>query len=133
MPQLANLVLTDRAATPVAHTFKPENISGGVGSLAESSGVPIGNNRVTISLTRTKDTGRYKPVLRMTFPVVQNETINGVTRPTVVRTAYADVSFSFDPSSTTQERKDVVGMVQTALLPAATVVNSVIVDLEGIY
>jgi hypothetical protein len=51
----------------------------------------------------------------------------------VVRTAYADVSFSFDPSSTTQERKDVVGMVQTALLPAATVVNSVIVDLEGIY
>jgi hypothetical protein len=132
MPQLQNLVLTDRAATPVDHTFTPRDITDGVGAVVESSGVPIGDKRVTVSLNRT-GTNRYKPQVRFTFPVVQTETINGVSRPTVVRTAYADLTFNFDQSSTEQERKDAVGMVQSALDASETLTNDLLVKLEGIY
>jgi len=133
MPQLQNLVLTDRAATPVAHTFAPLEITNGVAAVAESSGIPLGNNRVTLSLTRTKDNGRYKPSLKFTFPVVQTETINGVSRPVAVRTAYCDMTFTFDPSSTTQERKDVVGMVQSSLDASKQLTNDLIVGLQAVY
>jgi len=133
MSQLTSVVINDRAPTPVAHTFTPEGITNGVASLVESSGVPIGNNRITASLTKTKDNGRYKPSLRFTFPVVQNETINGVVRPAVVRTAYAEVTFTFDPSSSTVERRDVVGMVQNALSANLALFNDLLVKLEPVF
>jgi hypothetical protein len=132
MPQLQSLVLTDRAATPVDHTYTPRDISGGVGAVVESTGVPIGDRRFTISLSRTAQ-NRYKPSLKLTLPVVQDETINGVTRPTVVRTAYVEVNFSFDQTSSEQERKDAVGLIQSALDSDASLVNDTVVKLEGVY
>jgi len=131
MPQLANLVLTDRAATPVNHTFTPLDIQSGVGVVVESTGVPIGDRRFSVSLNKTSQ-NRYKPSIRLTIPVVQDATVNGVTKPTVVRTAYADLTFNFDSSSTEQERKDVVGMLQSAL-DSAKWVNDVAVKLQGVY
>jgi hypothetical protein len=133
MPQLQNLVLTDRAATPVNHTFTPLDITNGVGSVVESTGVPVGNNRVQLSLTRTKDSGRYKAVLKFTFPIVQTQTINGVSTPVVVRTAYSELNFFFDPASTTQERKDAVGMVQSALDSSKPLTNDLLTLLQGVY
>lgn len=131
MPQLANLVLTDRAATPVAHTFIPEDIVNGVGALVESTGVPIGESRVTITMKRTSD--RRKPEFRLSVPIVQNETVNGVTKPVVVRTSYVDVKFNFDATSSEQERKDVVGMTETALKAATALTNDVFVKLQNVY
>lgn len=132
MPQLQNLVLTDRAATPVNHTFTPLDIQNGLGSVVESSGVPIGNNRVQIALNKTS-TGRYKGVLKFQFPIVQTQTIDGVSTPVVVRTSYADLTFTFDPTSTTQERKDAVGMVMSALDASKVLVNDTLISLQGIY
>lgn len=132
MPQMQNLVLTDRAATPVAHTFTPRSISGNVGEVVESTGVPVGNPRATISLTKTTS-GRYKATFKLEVPAVQNETINGVTRPVVVRKAYANLEVSFDETSTTQERNNVMGMLQTALMADKALVHEVFVDLEGVY
>lgn len=131
MPQLQNLVLTDRKATPVAHTFTPFDIKGGVGTVVEATGVPVGNNRFTASVRRT-DT-RYKAQLQLVMPVVQNETVNGITTPKVVRTAYADVTFTFDQTSSDQERKDLVGMLQSSLEPGKVLVNDVVVNLQGVY
>lgn len=131
MPQLTALVLKDREATPVNHTFVPENISEGVGALAESTGVPIGDARMTISVRKTTD--RRKPEFRLTIPVVQNETLNGVTRPVIVRTAYADVKFNFDAASSEQERKNLVGMVEEALKATNTMMNDVLVKLQNVY
>lgn len=131
MPQLANVVLTDRATTPVNHTYTPSDITNGVGTVIESTGVPVGDNRLTIALKKSAD--RCKPELRITLPVVQNQVVNGITTPVVVRTAYCNVSFSFDNTSTTQERKDCVGLIATALASSTTVVNDVIVNLQGIY
>lgn len=132
MPQLQNIVLTDRAATPVNHTYTPRDIVGGVAEVVESTGVPIGDNRFTVSLKETAQ-GRFKGVLKGQFPIVQNQTINGVTTPVVVRTSYCTMEFSFDKSSTEQERKDCVGLMQSSLDTSKTLVNDSIVKLQGIY
>lgn len=131
MPQLQNLVLTDRKATPVAHTFTPFDIKNGVGTVVEQTGVPVGNNRFTVSLRRTGN--RYKAQLQLVMPVTQNETINGITTPKVVRTAYADLSFTFDATSSDQERKDLVGMLQSSLDATKVLVNDSVVNLQGVY
>lgn len=133
MPQLNTLVLTDRKATPVAHTFIPRTLEGGVATVAEPTGSPIGDPRCTVSLGKPTAEGKYKPRVRMTFPVVQTQTVNGVSTPVVVRTAYVDLQFSFDGTSTESERNDVVGMLQSALEPAKSLVNDVVVKLQGVY
>lgn len=133
MPQLQNLVLKDRKTpTAIDHTFTPSDITGGVGEVVESTGTPIGNNRCTVSLKQTA-TGRYKGEVRLTIPVVQTQTINGVSSPVVVRTAYANVEFTFDKTSSEAERADIVGMMADALAPTKVLVNDTIVKLQGVY
>lgn len=132
MPQLSNLVLTDRATTPVNHTYTPVNIeANGVGILAESTGVPVGDARFTLQNRRAN--GRFKVQLKLSVPVVQTQTINGISTPVVVRTAYVDATFTFDSTSTEQERKDVVGLFQSSLDSSKTVVNDTLVKLQGVY
>lgn len=131
MPQMNNLVLTDRAATPVNHTFVPRDIVGAVATLTESTGVPIGDNRFSMSLNRT-NTGRTKVSVKLAVPIVQDQTINGITSPTVVRTGYAELTLSFDNTSTEQERKNVVGMFQSAL-DSGKWSNDVLTKLQAVY
>jgi hypothetical protein len=132
MPQLQNLVLTDRESTPVDHTFVPRDIRDGVGEVVESSGVPVGENRYTISLRKTPNS-RYKSTIKMVIPVVQNQVESGITTPVVVRTAYATVEFDFDSKSTTQERNNVVGMLASSLGASKVLVNDTVVNLQGVY
>lgn len=132
MPQLQNLVLTDRAATPVAHTFAPRSKDGGVAVVAESTGVPIGDPKFTLSTTKTAG-GRFKTVMKLSIPVVQTQTVNGVSTPVVVRTAYVDATFSFGNNSSLQERKDAVGLFSSALAPGAVLVNDVLTKCEGVW
>jgi hypothetical protein len=133
MPQLANLVLTDRKATPVAHTYTPRSIDGNVGMVAETTGTPIGDPRVTVSLGKPTAQGRYKPQVRYTFPVVQTQTINGVSTPVIVRTSYVELNFSFDQTSSEAERNDIVGMVQSSLDASKVLINDTVVKLQGVY
>jgi len=133
MPQLQNLILTDRAGTPVAHTFVPRDIVGNVGTVVESSSVPVGNNRFSISLRQTQPGGRYKATIQLAMPVVATQVVNGISTPVVARTAYADLTFTFEATSTLQERKDIVGMLMTALDPSKTLVNDVVTALQGVY
>lgn len=132
MPQLQNLVLTDRATTPVNHTFAPRDITGGVGAVVESSGVPVGDSRYTIGLRQTASK-KYVGTIRLAVPVVQNQTINGVTTPVVVRTGFADATFTFDSTSSEQERKDLVGMFASSLDTSKVLVNDTLVKLQGVY
>lgn len=132
MPQLQNLVLKDRASTPVDHTFTPRDITSGVATVIETSGVPVGNSKLSISL-RTTPQGRYKAELKLAIPTVVNETINGVVVPKVSRTAYADVTFTFDSTSSEAERNNLVGMLADALSTGKVLVNDTVVKLQGIY
>jgi hypothetical protein len=103
MPQLANVVLKDHAGTD--HTFIPRDVTGGVATTVLSTGVPIGEKTASFSVTRTA-TGKRKCLLKMALPVVQDVVVSGISKPTVVRTSYAEISFNFDPTSSTAERQD---------------------------
>lgn len=132
MPQLQSIVLTDRSTpTPVNRTFAPRDGADGVGTTANVSVTPIGAERFSVS---NKQTGtKFKGELRLVVPVVQTETINGVSRPVVVRTAYVTLLTSFDISSTEQERKDAIGMLQSSLDPTKILVNDALIKTEGVY
>lgn len=132
MPQLTNLVLTDRKTTPVAHTLIPVNIDkNGVAYVAESTGTPVADISLSISTRRVND--KIKSRLVLTVPVVQTETINGISKPKVVRSSVAAVDFTFSRESSEAERNDVVGMFADAFGTAKALVNDAIVKAQGIY
>ena len=133
MPQLQNLVLTDRATpTPVNHTYTPINIDPNqVGVVAETGAVPVGEPKFSIQNKRVN--GRFKVTLKLSVPIVQTQTISGISTPVVVRTSYVDATFTFDATSSEQERKDVVGLFESALAPSKVLVNDTLVKLQGIY
>lgn len=132
MAARANLVINDRATTPVAHTFSPDgDDTNGVHIFTEKTGVPAGDSRYTASLRRSN--GKYKANLKLSLPVVQTQTVNGVSAPVIVRTAYVELTATFDALSTDQERKDAIGLMANSLLPAQTQINSLLTGLENIW
>nr|APG77017.1 hypothetical protein [Beihai levi-like virus 25] len=131
MPQLQQLVLTDRADTPVSHTFTPVDIQQNVGTVSERTGSPVADPIYSISNRRSGD--NYKVTIKMSVPVVQNETVNGISRPVVVRSAYVQATFTFSKDSTEEERNNVVGMFADSFGTGKTLVNDTLVKLEGVY
>jgi len=127
-----NLVINDRAATPVAHTYSPDGDDlNGVHVFSEKTTVPAGNPRFTASLR--KSGGKYRGALRLAVPVVQTQTINGVSTPVVVRTAFIEVNTTFDALSSEQERADTVGLMANAMAASQTQMNDMLVKLSDIY
>lgn len=130
MPQLTTLVLTDGAATPANHSFAPRDTTNGVSTLIESTGVPVGDKRLSFALNRTQN-GRVKTTIKLAIPVLQDQVVNGISRPSVVRAGFADVTLSFDQTSSTQERKDVLAMLASALQNEFT--KAIAADLQSPY
>jgi len=133
MTQLQSLVLQDQAATPASHTFVPRDIIEGVGAVIETTGVPIGNSILTVSSKQSKTTGKWKGIVKIAVPIVATQVVNGVSTPVVVRTAYAEATFNFEPTSTLQERKDIVAFLRNSLATTAALTYDSIVSLNGIY
>lgn len=132
MPQLQNVVLKDRATTPVDHTFTPRDIRDGVGTVVETTGVPVGNSRLSVAL-RLTPSGSYKGTMKLAVPVVVNETINGVVVPKVARTSYANIELTFDATSAEAERNNLMGMLESAFKASTVLVNDTFVKLQGVY
>lgn len=127
-----NLVLTDRAATPVAHTFSPDgDDANGVHVFSEKTGVPAGYSRYTASLRQTN--GKFRAALKLAVPITQTQTVNGVSSPVIVRTSFGEVSLTFDALSSAQERADLIGMLADSLKTSQTQINDMIVNLSDIY
>lgn len=134
MAARANLVVKDRTTpTPADRTFTPDGDDPNkVHVFTEKTGVPAGNARYTAQLRRSK--GKYRPTLRLAVPIVQTQTINGVSSPVVVRTAYVELSATFDELSTAQERADAIGMLTNSCAPTGqTMINDLLVNLSDIY
>lgn len=112
MPQLNTIVLKDGAGADA--TYSPENIANGTATLVESTGVPIGENHLSITTAKLQ-TGRRKVTLKLTSPEVQDIVVAGISRPTIVRTAYAEATFSFDQTSNELERFDILSRMITLL------------------
>lgn len=131
MPQLAPVTVSDRAATPVDITYVPSTKEGDTAVFLASEGIPVGDKKLTVTLR--KSGGRVKAKLVFTDPVLVTETINGVARPSVDRSAFATLELSFAATSTAQERKDLVGKMASALDTSQTQLMGVLQDLEGMY
>lgn len=133
MATLQNVTLTDRTpVTPVVHTFVPRSADSlGVGVLVRTAGVPVGEEVLTVSMK--KSSSKFRGKLTLAIPVVATEVINGISRATVLRTAYARVEVDFDPSSTTQERTDLIGMLQDTFATTKTLIHKSFVDLETVW
>lgn len=134
MPAIANIVLTDRAATPVDHTFTfrdKDYINPGVGLFATETGVSASEAKLTLSKRATATKRKSKLVL--VVPTVVTETINGVDRIKVERYIRYNVECDADVNSTEQERQDANSMVMSALGGNSAVVDGVIVSGEGLW
>jgi len=129
MPQLNAIVVTDNVAAP--HTFSPVEINGGVALLVESTGVPVADRRLTLKTDRTQN-GRRKVTVKMQIPVVQDVTVNGISRPTVVRTAYAESTLSFDETSSTAERDQMFWMFLNAM-GNEDLTKKLVVNLQALF
>lgn len=127
MPAMTNIALTDREGTPVTHTFKPRSLKNDVAELVVDSGVPIGNERLTLSLR--KSGSYYKGEARLILPELATETINGVDRSTVVRTNSVRIEVQFAESSTRQERDNAIGLAYSLLADGRAMVDETFVDL----
>lgn len=124
MPSIQSIALVDRESTPVTHTFTPDGSASGVARVANKvSGIAVGAETLTIS--HRKGT-KSKTKLVLVVPQVQTQTINGVSSSVVVRTAIAELNFTFDLSSTLQERKNLMGMVETVCQTSKTLVNDTV-------
>lgn len=132
MPAFSSFTVNDRATTPVAHTFTPVMIdANGVASWKESSGVPVGEKYFTLSNKLSNGKYRVKAVLKC--PIVQTQTINGISSSIVVRTAYAELNLTFDQTSSLQERADAVGQLYNAMAASQTMMDGVLTGLGNIY
>jgi len=129
MPQLVPVVITDLQGD--THTFNPNGISNGVATLVQSTGVPIGDKRLSISSTRTQ-TGKLKSAIKMVVPVVQDVVSGGISRPTVVRTAYADITFTHDETSSTVER-DHTWQMLAAILASSSLIHDTVTGPSTLY
>jgi hypothetical protein len=129
MPNFTSLVLKDHAGADI--TFSPRDIVNNVATTVSSTGVPIGDKTASFSVTRTQS-GKRKVTLKIALPIVQDVTYAGVTKPTVVRTAYFDGTFTFDGTSSTVDRQDLLAAAK-AMLADSGQIQPLIVDLANPY
>lgn len=135
MAAFQNVVLTDRAATPVNHTFVPSGWEAkDVAAFIESAsgGVPEGSSRLTASVRKTPS-GNYKVVLKLDVPVLVTEVINGVSINKVDLVNRAEISFNLSGRSTTAQRANLAGMSESALKSTQALINDMIVNLASAY
>lgn len=134
MPAFQSLVLTDRQTTPVNHTLTPVGEPrDGVFTvaLADATGAAISEKSMSISARRVN--GKQKTMQKFTFPVIVNETINGVVTPRVARVGRITVTTEFEDTHTVAEKNDAIGMFASAYQTTKTLVHDTVVKGEGVW
>jgi len=132
MPAITSITVDDREDTPISHVYTPTAPDGSVRKWIVSDGVPMGDEKLSMSVTKTAS-NQHKVRIRMVDPIVVTETINAVDRYKVERAGFASLEFTFGNNSTTQERKNLVGKLANLLASSQTFVMDVCEDLEGMY
>lgn len=112
MPNMANTTLVGPGA--VNWVFKPRDNVGGVATFVKSNGVPLADVVLKIKPSRTTS-GRVRQDFNLSIPVVQDMVVAGVTKPTVVRTAYFNGTFTADAGSSTTERMEILELVDSLI------------------
>lgn len=106
MPIMTTVSLADGQATPVTHLFKSYSHVNGVLYLRAmaASGLSLAAKMLSIN---TRTAGKRKKVkVFLQLPVVQVQTINGVSSPVVVDRDFFEGTFTFGETADNQRRKD---------------------------
>lgn len=147
MPAFADITINDGQGTPVAHTFKPTEITGdGVAIYHDrSSGIAIGYNRVALSMKMPSAAGAgmaseaknrvIRKKITIDCPTMESTsaaTGTGITpAPTVAYVDRVVVEFLSPERNTLQNRKDIHAYAKNLLAHAT--VTSLIQDNEAVY
>lgn len=131
MAQIANIVINDGKASPLAHTFSPSNIVGGTLAILHerlASGLAIGYPHISVSVKTAEGfdgVNRVSVALRVPQMEVLSGNSNGyVQAPKVAYSDTVKVEFLLPGRSTAANRKDLRVML-TNLLANAIVVDSI--------
>lgn len=137
MPQVANIVINDAAATPVAHTFGPARQSGDLYEWHDRApGVAAGFQKISV-LTRfgSSSNAGQKVTIKFTCPTLAVTAPNSGTgvqpNPVAAYTTLATVEFLLPNASSLQNRKDILAYVKNAL--ANTQIAAMIENLDAPY
>lgn len=125
MAAIANIVINDGLATPVAHTFAPAKTQADLALLEDRvSGIYIGYNKLTFSLQRPNGASNsanrnLKLSIKIETPkleTVSNNTYSGIApAPTVSYRPVVEVFATIPERATLQDRKDLLAFAKNAL------------------
>lgn len=125
MAAIANIVLNDGLATPVAHIFAPAKTQSDYALLEDRScGVYIGYNKLTFSLKRPSGPGKVasrnlKLSIKIETPkleAVSNSTTSGIApAPTVSYRPVAELIVTLPERCSLQDRKDLQTFMKNVL------------------
>lgn len=123
------IVINDGAATPVATTFNPEDITSGVSNFVDRlSGVAIGFRRLVVGTKFAKGSSKVnRTSYSVDYPVTQ--VVDGVT--VVAYTLRAKLEMIHPDQATTAERNNLYAFVQNGL--SNTLIRGALRDLDPIY
>lgn len=127
MAQLTSIVLNDGTADV---TFLPHEItSQNVARLRTNADTVIGAEELSVQGRDAVNNRRV--TVKVTLPVVQNEVINGITTPKVVRQQIATVELSLPKTSVKGDRTRARNLIASALSNA--LIAAVIDSNESLY
>lgn len=121
MAAIANIVINDGQATPVAHTFAPAKTQADSAQLEDRvAGSYIGYNKLALQLTRPSGPSQsasrnLKLRVRIETPkleVVGNSSTGITPPPTVAYRPTVEVNFTFPERSSLQDRKDLLAYLK---------------------
>ncbi len=125
MAAIANVVINDGQATPVAHTFAPAKTSADYALLEDrAAGIYIGYNKLVLSLVRPTGEARQanrnlKLSIRIETPkmeTVSNNTVSGIApAPTVSYRPMAEIMVTLPERSNLQDRKDLQAFLKNVM------------------
>lgn len=134
---LQQVTLKDRTSgTPVSTVFKPTELVDGVGRLVatRADGSAIGQRVLSLQGRRKNGTGnRRASEMKIAIPKVVVETINGVSVPRVVDTAYYVVSSDIGPQFTAEELNNHMGELESALKSDQPFVKAILFGRENVH
>jgi len=146
MPALANIVINDGAATPVAHTFNPNGKDGnGVNYFYDRAlGVAVGFPRISIDMKTPSVAGPrtassvdrvYRVKAKVVVPVLESTsaaTGTGITpAPTKAYDVTANIEFVIPERAALADRENILAYAKNLL--ADSFMTSLVEDLEALY
>lgn len=125
MANIANIVLMDAQATPIAHTFSPDRTPpDGAIWLDRAASQYLGYNKLTLSMERPKGpsgaaTRNLKLKVKLETPKLENvtnSTVSGIApAPTISYRPFLEIHVTCPERCTLQDRKDLQKYAQQLL------------------